>query len=139
MKAWSKTMGGLELSSGESELAAVVRAATEGLGLQSILSDFDLWGHVAIKSDAKAAIWDCSSTRIRNSSTFWLWEICEFSDGEEKIDHKSRTRRPILLMVTRCAWAPNGLQPWERREGEGVLTPDFIARGVKYVLKFNCR
>ena len=35
VKAWSKTMGGLELSSGESELAAVVRAATEGLGLQS--------------------------------------------------------------------------------------------------------
>ena len=56
MKAWSKTMGGLELRRGESELAAVVRAATEGLGLQSILSDFDLWGHVSIKPDAKAAI-----------------------------------------------------------------------------------
>ena len=55
MKARSKTMGVLALSSGESELAAVVRAAT-GLGLQSILSDFDLCGHVAIKSDATAAI-----------------------------------------------------------------------------------
>ena len=43
-------------NSGESKLAAVVRAATEGLGLQSILSDFDLCGHVAIKSDATAAI-----------------------------------------------------------------------------------
>ena len=43
------------VSSGESELAAVVRAATEGMGLQSILSDFDLCGHVAIKSDATAA------------------------------------------------------------------------------------
>ena len=40
VKAWSKTMGVLALSSGESELAAVVRAATEGLGSQSILSDF---------------------------------------------------------------------------------------------------
>ena len=36
MKAWSKTLGVLALSSGESELAAVARAATEGLGLQSI-------------------------------------------------------------------------------------------------------
>ena len=44
VKAWSKTMGVLALSSGESELAAVVRAATEGLGLQSILIDFDLCG-----------------------------------------------------------------------------------------------
>ena len=34
-KRWSKTMGVLAVSSGESELAAVVRAATEGLGLQS--------------------------------------------------------------------------------------------------------
>ena len=33
VKAWSKTMGVLALISGESELAAVVRAATEGLGL----------------------------------------------------------------------------------------------------------
>ena len=49
-------MGVLALSSGESELAAVVRAATECLGSQSILSDFVLWGHVAIKSDATAAM-----------------------------------------------------------------------------------
>ena len=40
VKAWSKTMGVLALSSGESELAAVVRAATKGLGSQSLLSDF---------------------------------------------------------------------------------------------------
>ena len=49
VKAWSKTMAVLALSSGESELAAVVRAATEGKGLQSILNDFCLCGHVAIK------------------------------------------------------------------------------------------
>ena len=40
VKAWSKTMGVLALSSGESELVAVVRCATEGMGLQSILNDF---------------------------------------------------------------------------------------------------
>ena len=56
VKAWSKMMGVLALSSGESELAAVVRAGTVGLGLQSILSDFGLCGHVAIKSDGTAAL-----------------------------------------------------------------------------------
>ena len=57
VKAWSKIMGALALSSGESELAAVVRAATQSMGLQSILNDFCLCGHVTIKSDATAAIW----------------------------------------------------------------------------------
>ena len=52
VKAWSKTIGVLALSSGVSELAAVVRTATGGLGLQSILHYFDLCGHVATKSDA---------------------------------------------------------------------------------------
>ena len=58
VKAWAKTKakGVRALSSGESELVAIVRAATESLGLQSILSDFDLCSHVAIKSDATAAI-----------------------------------------------------------------------------------
>ena len=40
-KVWPKTMGVLALCSGESALSAVVRTATEGLRLQSILSDFD--------------------------------------------------------------------------------------------------
>ena len=34
VKAWSKTLGVLDLSSGESELTAVVRAATERLGFK---------------------------------------------------------------------------------------------------------
>ena len=46
---WPKLWDVLALSSGESELPAVVRAATEGMGLQSILNDFCLCGHVAIR------------------------------------------------------------------------------------------
>ena len=48
VKVWSNTMGVLALSSGESELAAVVRAAIEVMGLQSIFRDLCLCGHVAI-------------------------------------------------------------------------------------------
>ena len=43
VKARAKTMGILALSRGESELAAVVRAATEGMRLQPILSDFGIF------------------------------------------------------------------------------------------------
>ena len=71
MKAWSKTMGVLALGSGESDLAAVVRAATEGTGLRSILNDFCLCGHVAIESDATAAIGSDGE-----KSDIWLLETC---------------------------------------------------------------
>ena len=171
VKAWSKTMGVLALSSGDSELAAVGRAATEGLGLQSILGDFDMYGHEAIKSDATAAIgmvhrlglgtvrhlavgdlWiqhHVRSGRIRvsemsglenpsDAQTKYLGQeplqrhtkACNWVpvDGEEKIDHKSRTRRPILLMVTRCKWEPNGLQPWGR--GGGTLSALVTSRSL---------
>ena len=47
VKALSKTQGVLTLSSGESELAVVVRAATEGMGRQSILTNFCLCCTVA--------------------------------------------------------------------------------------------
>ena len=77
MKAWSKTMGVLALSSGDSELAAVVRAATEGMGLQSIVNDFDLCGHVAIKSDATAPIG--MVRRVGLKFDIWLLEIHGFS------------------------------------------------------------
>ena len=56
LKTWSKTQATIALSTGESELAAVVRAATEGLGLKSVLSDFGYLVTVIIHSDATAAI-----------------------------------------------------------------------------------
>ena len=56
IKGWSKTMPIIALSSGESELAAVVRACTEGLGLRSILHDFGREVELLVRSDATAAI-----------------------------------------------------------------------------------
>ena len=57
-------------SSGESELAAVVRAATGELGLRSNLSDFNLCCHVAIKPDATAAV---GMFHWKKFSTFGCW------------------------------------------------------------------
>ena len=68
-------MGILALSSGESELAAVDRAATAGKGLQLILSDFGFFGHVAINSDATAAIGihRLGSGKVPNLAVGDLW------------------------------------------------------------------
>ena len=62
-KAWFKTIGILPLRSGESELAAVVRAPTEGMGLQSTLGDFSLRGHVGNQVGCNCCDWDGPSTR----------------------------------------------------------------------------
>ena len=69
----SESMGVLALSSGESELAAVVRALTEGTGLQSILNDSCWCGHVAIESDATAAIGMVHRLGLGKSPTFGCW------------------------------------------------------------------
>ena len=56
VKSWSKTQPTIALSSGESELAAVVRGAAEGLGIQSVCRDFGFEPSLAMRSDATAAI-----------------------------------------------------------------------------------
>ena len=56
VKIWSKTLSTIALSSGEAELAAVVKGATEALGLQAILEDFGIPVGLHLRSDATAAI-----------------------------------------------------------------------------------
>ena len=76
VKTWSKIMPTLALSSGESELAAMVKACGEGLGIQSILSDFNVDTSLTIRSDATAAIGMCKREglgRVRHLATADLW------------------------------------------------------------------
>ena len=56
LAAWSRTQSCVALSSGEAELGALVRGATEGLGLQAMMKDLDMERSLALKSDATAAI-----------------------------------------------------------------------------------
>ena len=76
LKSWSKTMDILALSSGESELGAVIRAAAEGLGMQSVLSDYGIDVKVKLLSDATAAIGMARRQglgRVRHLATSDLW------------------------------------------------------------------
>ena len=56
LESWSKTMAIIALSSGESELGAVIRGTTEAIGIQSILADFGKKVCLRLSSDATAAI-----------------------------------------------------------------------------------
>ena len=76
LKAWSRTQTLIALSSGESELAAVTKAAAEALGIQSVLSDFGVSVKIEIHSDATAAIGICKRQglgRVRHLATADLW------------------------------------------------------------------
>ena len=66
----------LALSSGESELGALVRACTEGLGMKALLADFQRPVDIVIKSDATAAIGMARRLglgRVRHLATSDLW------------------------------------------------------------------
>ena len=66
----------IALSSGESELCAVVRGATEALGVQACLQDFGHHTPILIRSDATAAIGMVKRLglgRVRHLSVADLW------------------------------------------------------------------
>ena len=76
LKTYSKTLPKLALSSGESELAAIVRACGEGLGTQALLCDFGIRTKLIIRSDATAATGMCKRLglgKVRHLATADLW------------------------------------------------------------------
>ena len=76
LKSWAKTQPTIALSSGEAELAAVVRGAAEGLGFLSVLGDFGLSLGLHMRSDATAAIGIVGREglgKVRHLATADLW------------------------------------------------------------------
>ena len=146
VKAWSKTMGVLALSSGESELAAVVRAATEGMGLQSILNDFCFCGHAAInqiRRNRRQSGWFTGSEWEK--SDIWLLETCgsntmlvqgkfefpKMSGLENPSDAQTKYLgpEPLLCHTKTCFWGSLSLMMTSRDECRWVV----LRRGVDFV------
>ena len=85
LKAWSKTISTLCLSSGESELAALAKGAAEGLGVESIMKDFGMSVKVELHSDATAAIGIANRQglgRIRHVAVADLWVQQRLKNGD---------------------------------------------------------
>ena len=76
LKSWAKTLPVIALSTGEAELGAVVKGATEGLGLQAGLQDMGVDAGIQLKSDATAAIGIVSRLglgKVRHLAVADLW------------------------------------------------------------------
>ena len=76
LKGWAKTQTLVALSSGESELYATLRAASEGLGIQSVAKDLGIDLRGEVWGDASAALGIIKRRglgKTRHSDTGYLW------------------------------------------------------------------
>ena len=76
LKHWSVTQKVVTLSSGEAELAGMVRGASEGCGLQGLAADLGITLKFGIHADSSAAIgicWRSGIGRVRHLAVSQLW------------------------------------------------------------------
>ena len=76
VKHWSTTQKAIMLSSGEAELGGVVKAASEALGLQSVMHDLGIHVGIALCTDSSAAFGICRRAgigRVRHLAVGQLW------------------------------------------------------------------
>ena len=89
IRAWSKTMPTLALSTGEAELGAAARGAAESIGIKSLFMDFGIEVETIMRSDASAAIGICHRLglgKVRHLSVADLWIQQRVRSGELKIE-----------------------------------------------------
>ena len=76
VKHWASTQKVITLSSGEAELAGIVKGIAEGLGLKSLAADLGLAVSIQVYADSSAAIGICRRTgigRVRHLAVGQLW------------------------------------------------------------------
>ena len=92
----------IALSSGESELCAVVRGATEAMGIQSSLRDFNHSVTISIKSDATAALGMVKRLglgRVRHLSVADLWIQHQVRQGGMHLAKWPGSQNPADMMT----------------------------------------
>ena len=97
LKSWSKTQSTIALSSGEAELAAVVKGATEGLGMKAIMKDFGIDVGLSMFSDATAAIGMVRREglgKVRHLAVADLWIQQRVRGGEISVSKIPGTDNP---------------------------------------------
>lgn len=84
-QCWVATQKVVTLSSGEAELAGLVKGFAESLGLQSLALDLGFEVHVRVYADSSAAIGVCNRSgigRVRHLAVGQLWIQEKVRSGE---------------------------------------------------------
>ena len=132
LKWWSKTQPAIALSSGEAELAAIVKSTSEGLGMVAAMSEWGIDVDLVVKSDAVAAIGMVKRQglgRIRHLAVADLWIQQKAREGVvnyKKLEGSKNTSdiltKPVEAEVLERHMHSLG---FEFRSGRNPLTPDF--------------
>ena len=132
LKWWAKTQPALALSSGEAELASIVRATSEGLGLVAVMSEFAINVKLIVKSDACAAIGIVRRQglgRVRHLSVADLWVQQRSKSGEvqfKKLPGSENTSDVLTKAVENEVLMKHMAEMgFKVVKGRHPLTPDF--------------
>jgi hypothetical protein len=130
LKTWSKTQTVIALSTGEAELAAIVKGSTEALGIKSLLEDFGISVNLTICSDASAAIGMVGREglgKVRHLAVADLWVQAKRATGEltfVKVDGSSNPADALTKGVSGEKLARDTAQlGFVRLDGRSALTP----------------
>ena len=104
LKSWSSTQSVVALSSGESEYYGVVKGASEGLGIKSILGDWGYHREIKLWTDSSAAKGMASriglSKKTRHIAVHFLWVQEKVEAGQLSM-HKVAGEKNTADMATK--------------------------------------
>ena len=121
----------MALSSAEAELIAIVRGASEGLGIKGLAADFNVVTGVSVHADATAALGICKRTgvgRIRHLDTRLLWIQDKARAGEVQLHKAIGAENPSDLLTKLLDAETAGrhaarLGSW-KAQGRAAVSPD---------------
>ena len=106
VKHWSTTQKVVTLSSGEAELAGIVKGTAEALGLHSLAADLGFAVQVRVHADSSAAIGICKRSgigRVRHLAVGQLWIQEKVRSGEIVLLKVLWTENPADLLTKHLA------------------------------------
>ena len=103
VKTWSSTQAVVALSSAEAELYALVKAATQAIGIMSMASDFAMPAQATVHTDSSSALSICHRRglggKTRHIRVRHLWVQDAVAKKEFKLKKVLGTDNPADLMT----------------------------------------
>ena len=102
IKTWSSTQAIIALSSAEAEYYGIVKAASQGLGIKSLLKDFRRDCSLEVLTDASAAKSIANRTglgKLRHIDTHFLWVQQRVARGDFKVSKVWGKENPADLLT----------------------------------------
>ena len=97
IRHWGSTQKVITLSSGEAELAGIVKGAAEGFGLRSLGTDLGLKLELQLYADSSAAVGICRRSgigKVRHLAVAQLWIQERIKSGEIRLYKFPGTSNP---------------------------------------------